>query len=135
VKVVRSFRCHPTEEARMTSCRTSPVITLSDEPHYSAREAAALLGRSFSWLDQRLRRGEFVLPDRGTLLPLRTPGGYRRFTLMMLKDIATSSYWHGWFSLDKTKSVYREILIAAHRHTAGGEVLGPSSPTRAGSRT
>jgi hypothetical protein len=32
-------------------------------PTHSAREAAALLGRSYSWLGQRLRRGQFILPD------------------------------------------------------------------------
>jgi hypothetical protein len=58
------------------------------EPTYSAREAAALLGRSFSWLDQRVRNDEFVLRDGTTVQPLRTPGGYRRFTLAMLKDVA-----------------------------------------------
>jgi len=45
------------------------------EATYSAREAAALLGRSYSWLDQRLRRGEFVRPDGTTVQPLRSPGG------------------------------------------------------------
>ena len=34
------------------------------EPTYSAREAAVLLGRSYSWLDQRVRNGQFVLPGR-----------------------------------------------------------------------
>ena len=45
------------------------------EPTYSAREAAAMLGRSYSWLDQRLRAAQFVLPDGTTVQPLRTPGG------------------------------------------------------------
>ena len=34
------------------------------EPTYSAQEAAAMLGRSYSWLDQRLRAAQFVLPRR-----------------------------------------------------------------------
>ena len=33
------------------------------EPTFSAREAAAILGRSYSWIDQRLRAGEFIDPD------------------------------------------------------------------------
>jgi hypothetical protein len=58
------------------------------EQTYSAREAAVLLGRSYSWLDQRLREGQFVLPDGTVVHPLQTPGHYRRFTLAMLKNIA-----------------------------------------------
>jgi hypothetical protein len=55
---------------------SSDVITeiAGVEPTYSAREAAALLGRSFSWLDQRVRNDEFVLRDGSTVQPLRTPG-------------------------------------------------------------
>jgi hypothetical protein len=59
--------------ARHTGGRmTSPdpitqIAGLGLEPTYSAREAALLLGRSYSWLDQRLRAGQFVLPD-GTVV-------------------------------------------------------------------
>jgi hypothetical protein len=94
------------------------------EPTYSAREAAALLGRSFSWLDQRVRNDEFVLRDGSTVQPFRTPGGYRRFTLAMLKDVALSSYRHGWFSMDELKSTIRELLVAAHRDTGEYEIPG-----------
>lgn len=94
------------------------------EPTYSARESAALLGRSFSWLDQRVRNGEFVLCDGTTVEPLRTPGGYRRFTLTVLKDVALSSYRHGWFSMDELKSTIRELLMAAHRDTGEYEIPG-----------
>ena len=52
---------------------TTEIAALAIEPTYSAREAAALLGRSYSWLDQRLRRGEFVLPEGSVVQPLRTP--------------------------------------------------------------
>jgi hypothetical protein len=45
------------------------------EPSFSAREAAALLGRSYSWLDQRLREDQFVLPVGRVVRPVRTPGG------------------------------------------------------------
>jgi hypothetical protein len=89
------------------------------EPTFSAREAAALLGRSYSWLDQRLREDQFVLPDGSVVQPVRTPGGYRRFTLEMLKDIVISSYNHGWFSMNKLRSVFRELAMAAYGDTGG----------------
>jgi hypothetical protein len=104
-----------------------PITQLAElrvEPTYSAREAAALLGRSFSWLDQRVRKGQFVRRDGTVVQPLRTPGGYRRFTLRMLEEITLSCYRHRWFSMDKIKSIYRELLIAAHRAT--GEYKIPS---------
>ena len=47
----------------MSADPIAQITALGLEPTYSAREAAALLGRSYSWLDQRLRRGQFVLPD------------------------------------------------------------------------
>jgi len=69
--------------------RSHPTDRLARiEPTYSAREAAVLLGRSYSWLDQRVRNDQFVLPDGTVVRPLRTAGGYRRFTLAMLEDIA-----------------------------------------------
>ena len=109
----------------MTSPGPIPIIAALDiQPTYSARQAAALLGRSYSWLDQRVRNDQFVLPDGTVVRPLRTPGGYRRFTLAMLEDIALSSYRHHWFSMNKLKSTYRELLIAAHRDT--GEAKIPS---------
>jgi hypothetical protein len=87
------------------------------EPTFSAREAAALLGRSFSWLDQRVRNGDFVLPDGTVVQPLRTPGGYRRFSLEMLKDIVISSYNHGWFSMNKLRCTFNELAVAAYGDT------------------
>jgi hypothetical protein len=102
---------------------TSIVAALGAEPTYSAQEAASLLGRSYSWLDQRLRRGQFVLPDGTVVQPLRTPGGYRRFTTETLKDIALSSYRQHWFSMKKLKSTFLELAIAAHRQT--GEYKTP----------
>ena len=87
------------------------------EPTFSAREAAALLGRSFSWLDQRVRNGEFTLPDGTVLQPLRTRGGFRRFTLEVLKEITLCSYRHGWFSMSKLRSTCRELAIAAYGDT------------------
>jgi hypothetical protein len=60
----------------------TPIIAaLGVEPTYSSREASAVLGRSYCWLDQRVRTDEFVLPDGTTVQPLRTLDGYRRFTL------------------------------------------------------
>ena len=85
----------------MSADPITEMAALGLEPTYSAREAAALLGRSYSWLDQRLRAGQFMLPDGTTVQPLRTPGGYRRFTLAMLKEIALSSYRQHWFSMDE----------------------------------
>ena len=58
-----------------------------------------------------------ILLDSTAVQPLRTPGGYRRFTLAMLEEIALSSYRNHWFSMDNLKSTYRELLIAAHRET------------------
>jgi hypothetical protein len=104
--------------AAMMSADPTPIIAaLGIQPTYSARQAAVLLGRSYSWLDQRLRKGQFVLPDGTAVQPLRTQGGYRRFTLAMLEDIALSSYRHHWFSMNKLKSTYGELLMAAHRET------------------
>jgi hypothetical protein len=39
---------------------TTQIAALRMELSYSTREAAVLLGRSFSWLDQRVRGGQFV---------------------------------------------------------------------------
>ena len=103
---------------------TTLIAAPGVEPTYSAREAAVLLGRSYSWLDQRLRGGQFVMPDGTVVQPLRTPGRYRRFTLAMLEDIALSSYRHGWFPMEKLKFTYHELLMAAYRDT--GEAKIPS---------
>jgi hypothetical protein len=111
--------------AAMMSADPTPIIAVLDiQPTYSAREAAVLLGRSYSWLDQRLRQDQFIRPDGTTVQPLRTQGGYRRFTLAMLEDIALSSYRNHWFSMGHLKSTYRELLVAAHRET--GEYKIPS---------
>jgi hypothetical protein len=103
---------------------TAQIAALGIDPTYSPRETALLLGRSYSWLDQRLRAGQFMLPDGTKVEPRRTAGGYRRFTLAMLEDIALSSYRHGWFSMEKLKFIYQELLMAAHRDT--GEYKIPS---------
>jgi hypothetical protein len=100
------------------------IAALGLEPTYSAREAAVLLGRSYSWLDQRLRNDQFTLPDGTPMRPLRTPGGYRRFTTAMLRDIATSSYRQHWFSMDKLKFTLCQLAKAAYRDT--GECKIPS---------
>jgi transposase len=95
------------------------IAALGVEPTYSAREAAALLGRSYSWLDQRLRAGQFTNPDGSALQPLRTPGGYRRFRQSTLRDIALCCYRHRWFTMDALKLVLRELAIAAYGDTDG----------------
>jgi hypothetical protein len=85
------------------------------EPTYSAREAAALLGRSYSWLDQRLRQGDFVQPDGTSLQALPSPGGYRYLSFKMLIDIASCCYRHRWYSFDQLNSVFHQLAVAAYR--------------------
>jgi hypothetical protein len=65
-----------------------------------------------------------VLPDGAVVQPLRTPGGYRRFTLEMLKEIALSCYNHGWFSFSELKSVFYTLARDAYRGTDEGEIRG-----------
>ena len=109
----------------MTSPDPAPIIAAQGiQPTYSAREAAALLGRSYSWLDQRVRKGQFVRPDGTVIRPLRSMGGYRYFTVEMLKDIAGCCYRYRWFSMDKLKSVFREILTAVYRDTGEYRIPG-----------
>lgn len=100
------------------------LVARAVEPTYSAREAAALLGRSFSWLDQRLRREEFVLSDGAVVQPLRTRGGYRRFTVEMIKNIALCSCQEGWFSMTKLRSTLTELAAVAYRDTGGHGLPG-----------
>ena len=104
----------------MSSDNTTQIVGL--EPTYSAREAAALLGRSFSWLDQRVRNGDFVLPDGTVLQPLRSAGGYRYFTFEMLQDIAACCYRHRWFTFGELKSVFHELAVAAYRDAGDHEI-------------
>ena len=108
----------------MTAHPITQIAALGIEPTYSAREAAALLGRSFSWLDQRVRNGEFVLPDGAVVQPLRTPGGYRRLTLETLKEIALSSYRRGWFSFGELKSTFYRLAMDAYGDTGEGRDPG-----------
>jgi hypothetical protein len=98
---------------------TAQIAALGVEPTYSAREAALLLGRSFSWLDQRVRGGQFTNPDGSVLQPLRTPGGYRRFRQSTLRDIALCCYRHRWFTMNALKLVLRELAMAAYGDTDG----------------
>jgi hypothetical protein len=110
-------------EVRIMSSDTV-IQTDGLEPTYSAREAAALFGRSFSWLDQRVRNGDFVPPDGTAVKPLRSPGGYRYFTVEMLQDIAASCYRRRWFSFDALKSVFRELAMDVQGNTGEGEIAG-----------
>jgi len=48
---------------------------------------------------------------------LRTPGGYRRFTLAMLEGIAACSYRWGWYSMDELEFAIGELAMAAYRDT------------------
>ena len=81
-----------------------------------------MLGRSYSWLDQRLRAGQFVLADGTIVQPLRTPGGYRRFTLPMLRDVIVASARQGWFSVEDIRYALRAVIEASYRET--GEFQG-----------
>lgn len=110
----------------MSANSAAVISTLGVQPTYSAREATAFLPRSYSWLDQRLRKGQFTLPDGTTVRPLRTPGGYRRFSLSMLQDIAVSSTNQGWFSMDELKFTIHELLVAAHDATGRYEIPVPT---------
>jgi hypothetical protein len=99
----------------MSADPIAQIAALGLEPTYSAREAAGLLGRSYSWLDQRVRNDDFVLPDGTPVRPLRTAGGYRRFTTTMLREMAFSSYRHHWFKMDEVKAALCELAMAAYR--------------------
>jgi hypothetical protein len=103
---------------------TAQIAALGIEPTYSAREAAAMLGRSYSWLDQGLRDNKFTLPYGTKVEPRRTAGRYRRFTLAILEDIALSCYRHGLFPMEKLRFTYRELLMAAHRETGEYKIPG-----------
>lgn len=92
------------------------------EPTYSVREAAVLLGRSYSWLDQRLRHGEFVRADGTILQPLRSPGRYRYVTFQMLIDIAACCYRRRWYSFDQLNSVFHVLAVAAYRDAGDHEI-------------
>jgi hypothetical protein len=91
----------------------APALGL--EPVYSAREAAVLLGRSYSWLDQRVRGGQFTNADGSVLQPLRTPGGYRRFRQSTLRDIALCCYRHRWFTMEKLQTTLLDLAAATYR--------------------
>jgi hypothetical protein len=108
--------------------RAAEPDTWSDRAAFP-RHLAALPGwqgpggrRSYSWLDQRLRAGQFMLPDGTTVQPRRTPGGYRRFTPAMLRDVALSSTRHGWFSIEKLMSTFRQLALAAYAETGESKI-------------
>src|SRR5690348_4571305 len=96
-------------EVRIMESETTQIAEM--EPTYSAREAAAVLRRSFSWLDQRLRRGEFVAPDGSVLEALRAANGYRFFSSETLRHVAMCCYRRRWYTFDELKSVLRELAI------------------------
>ena len=105
-----------------TDLTAALVAALGAEPTYSAKEAAALLERSYSWLDRGLRENRFTLLDGTPIEPQRTAGGYRRFTLAMLRDIAFCTYRRGGLSMQKLKSVYANLLEAAYRDTGVAKI-------------
>jgi hypothetical protein len=42
----------------------------------------------------------------------------------MLKDIVISSYNHGWLSMDRLRSVFRELAMAAYVDTGEYKIPG-----------
>lgn len=92
------------------------------EPTYSVREAAVLLGRSYSWLDQRLRKGEFVQPDGTSVQAFRSPSGYRYLTFGLVIDIAACCYRRRWYSFDQLNSVFHVLAVAAYRDSGDREI-------------
>jgi hypothetical protein len=102
----------------MSSDATTKIAGL--EPTFSAREAAVILRRSYSWLDQRVRSGAFTLPDGTVVQPLRMSSGYRLFTIEMLQEIAMCCYRHHWYSYGELNLAFRKLAIAVYGDT--GEV-------------
>jgi hypothetical protein len=91
-------------------------------PTFSSREAAALLNRSYSWLDQRVRSGDLLRPDGTAIEPLRSQGGYRYFTFEMLEDIVKYCYRQRGYTFKELKSVILELVMAAHGDTGEDEI-------------
>src|SRR5258708_22682581 len=91
-RLLRATKCRTPQEVTRMSPDSTQIVALRIEPTYSAREAAVLLGRSYSWLDQRVRGGQFTNPDGSVLQPLRTPRGARRLRPPTLPDIAPRCY-------------------------------------------
>jgi hypothetical protein len=106
----------------MTPTPATFTDLLESEPTYSAQEAAALLGRSFSWLDQRVRGERFTHVDRTPIRPLRTAGCYRRFTTEILRDIALCSFRDGRLSMDQLKVILTRLVTEADRGTGECEI-------------
>ena len=90
-----------------------------------------MLGRSYSWLDQGLRAGQFVAPDGNSVQPLRTPGGYLRFTLPMLRAIVVASARQGWFSVEDIRYALRAVIEASYPNWIDERCgAAPSTPPR-----
>ena len=49
-------------------------------------------------------------------------GGYRRFTLPMLRDVIVASARQGWFSVEDIRYALRAVIEASYRET--GEFQG-----------
>ena len=75
-------------------------------------------------MDQRVRNGEFTLPDGTVLVPLRSDGGYRYFSIEMLKEIATCCYRKNWYSFGELKSVFRKLAMAVYGDTGEYQIPG-----------
>jgi hypothetical protein len=79
---------------------------------FSTQEAAALLGRSYSWLDFRLRNGDFADTSGNAIQPTRTAGNYRRFDTETVKAICFAAYRRRWFSYDRLKEALTRLAVA-----------------------
>ena len=103
------------------------MAALGLEPTYSAREAAVLLGRSYSWLDQRVRGGQFANPDGSVCSRCERRAGTDALRQSTLRDIALCCYRHRWFTMDALKLVLRELAMAAYGDTAEPRQLRPGA--------
>ena len=59
-----------------------------------------------------------------TVQPLRSPGGYRYFSIEMLKDIAMCCYRYHWHSNEELKSVFHALAMAAYHDTGECGIRG-----------
>jgi hypothetical protein len=100
---------------------TAQIAVLGVEPTHTAREAAVLLGRSYSWLDQRLRKGHFIRTDGTMVQPLRTAGGQHAALRHSEPRLGIDAYPFHRAEIDDHPTVVgavtrRAVPAAPHRH-------------------
>ena len=81
--------------------------------------ASDALGLSDAFVDESVMYETPGQPSKhGTQVqPLRSPGGYRHFSIEILREIACCCHRHHWYSYEELKSVFRELAMAAYRDT------------------